>query len=301
MSARGATVEEFDDDTENAMVPSVDMMQEMMAAMNASGSTGSMDSSAPIMRGATDSQQATGSRHTTPNVADDGEEDGPHKNWTCIYPIYLDAKQRYRKGCRRVAYEKAVLFPNSQYISNTAKHMKLDYVHEPYRTHPRDFANPGRVKIRLHNQDGSLVRRDLPTKQKLLEAIAVSLQSVAGGRPPAVALQRAAPKPSSKSNGARNLLRERERVIRRMRVPSTIPPHSPMMQAGMLSMDLSKMAGAAGSMPGMGPLGSMMSSMGLTDDDDDQDANAQEADKPTARPAPALGRRQRKRVVRMAR
>ena len=283
------------------MVPGVDMMQEMMAQMNGSGSSGSMNSSAPIMREAIDSQKATGSRHTTPNVADDGQEDGPQKNWTCVYPIYLDAKQRYRKGCRRVAYEKAVLYPNSQYISNTAKHMKLDYVHEPYRTHPRDFANPGRVKIRLHNEDGSPIRRDLPTKQKLLEAIAVSLQSVAGGKPPRVALQHTTPKPSSKSNGTRNILRERERVMRRMRVPSTIPPHSPMLQAGMLSMDLSQMAGAAGSMPGMGPLGSMMSSMGLADDDDDQDADSQEADKSTARTAPALGRRQRKRVVRIAR
>lgn len=57
------------------------------------------------------------------------------------------------------------------------------------------------------------------------------------------------------------------------------------------------MAGAAGAMPGMGPLGSMMSSMGLADDDDEP----AEEEKPAARQQPALGRRQRKRVVRIAR
>lgn len=267
------------------------MMQEMMAQMGGTGGASSVSRAAGAARPM--------SRHTTPNVADDGEEDGPHKYWTCVYPIYLDAKQRYRKGCRRVPYEKAILYPNSQYISNAAKQLHLEYMHEPYRTHPRDWANPGRVKIRLFKDDGSLVRSDIPTKQKLLEAIAADIQPLTGGKPPAP--PRTTKQPNTRNTkSTKSLLRERERQIRRLRYPETLPPHSPALPAGMLGMDLSKMAGASGALESMGPLGSMMSSMGLGNDDDDDD-NEPEETKPAVRQQPALGRRQRKRVVRIAR
>lgn len=74
---------------------------------------------------------STGTPKTkSPNVATDGDEDGPHKQWTSVYPIYLDAKRRYRHGCRRVAYQKALLFPNSQLIANAARKMQLEFMHE---------------------------------------------------------------------------------------------------------------------------------------------------------------------------
>ena len=80
-------------------------------------------------------QQMMGGGTETPkaqprNVAADGDEDGPHKQWTSVYPIYLDAKRRYRHGCRRVAYHRALLFPNSQLIANAARKMQLEFMHE---------------------------------------------------------------------------------------------------------------------------------------------------------------------------
>lgn len=89
------------------------MMQSMMQQMNGLQSVSS-----------------TSSTPTESHVALDGQEDGPHKNWTCVYPIYLDAKRRYRHGCRRVPYEKALLFPNSQLIANAARKLQLEYMHE---------------------------------------------------------------------------------------------------------------------------------------------------------------------------
>lgn len=73
---------------------------------------------------------ASSARPYPSDVVMDGEEDGPHKHWTTVYPIYVDAKRRYRHGCRRVAYEKAVLFPNSLYLANAAKRLQLEYKHE---------------------------------------------------------------------------------------------------------------------------------------------------------------------------
>ena len=88
-------------------------------------------------------QQMMGGGAETPkaqsrNVAAAGDEDCPHKQWTSFYPIYLDAKRRYRHGCRRVADHKALLFPNSQLIANAARKMQLEFMHEvcsPVVTH----------------------------------------------------------------------------------------------------------------------------------------------------------------------
>lgn len=87
------------------------------------------------------------------DVVMDGEEDGPHKHWTTVYPIYVDAKRRYRHGCRRIPYEKAVLFPNSLYLANAAKRLGLEYKHEARHTssHAADaHAPPGLGEPRSH-------------------------------------------------------------------------------------------------------------------------------------------------------
>lgn len=95
------------------------------------------------------------------------EDDGPHKDWVAIYPIYLDAKRHYKKGCRRVPYEQAVLYPNSLHIANAAHSLGLEVVHQPQRTHPQDWENPGRVKVRLFDENKKPVRRDIPTSTLL--------------------------------------------------------------------------------------------------------------------------------------
>ena len=51
----------------------------------------------------------------------------------------------------------------------------------------------------------------------------------------------------------------------------------------------------------MGPLGNMMSSLGLGDEDDDEKTDTDASQQAANRPAPSLGRRQRRRVVRIGR
>lgn len=50
--------------------------------------------------------------------------------WTSVYPIYLDAKRHYRKGCRRIAYDQAVLFPQSLHMTKAVARLGLQYAHE---------------------------------------------------------------------------------------------------------------------------------------------------------------------------
>lgn len=97
-----------------------------------------------------------------------GEDDGPHKDWVCVYPIYLDAKRHYRKGCRRVPYEKSVLYPNSLFIANAANYYNLEFVHQPHRRHPQDWENPGRVKVRLFDENKKPFNAKMPTSASIL-------------------------------------------------------------------------------------------------------------------------------------
>ncbi|WFD20451.1 signal recognition particle subunit [Malassezia caprae] len=255
----------------------MEMMQQMMQQMSGGG------------------PPAQPARQYPSDVVMDGDEDGPHKHWTTVYPIYVDAKRRYRHGCRRVAYEKAVLFPNSLYLANAAKRLQLEYKHEvcligsqqPNRAHPQDWENPGRIKVRLFGSDGRPLHTNIPTKQKLIEAISELLQSKAGGPPPPLTERRRCSQQSSRA-----ALRPRQRLIRQVPFPEQLPPHSPAHATGLLNMDMAKMPGAD-ALKSMGPLGSMMSSMGLGDDEDEETPAAQAP----AKAPPALGRRQRKRVL----
>lgn len=153
--------------------------------------------------------------------------------------------------------------------------------------------------MRLFHEDGSPIRAELPTSmyctltsgQSLLVALAELLQPFAGGAPPALKDRGQASKKSSKA-----ALRPRQRMIRGSAHPEQLPPHSPAVATGLLNMDMAKMPGMD-ALKSMGPLGAMMSNMGLMGDDEE----AETPQAPQARAPPALGRRQRKRVVRIGR
>ncbi|KAK0554003.1 signal recognition particle subunit [Tilletia horrida] len=100
----------------------------------------------------------------------------------------------------------------------------------------------------------------------------------------------------------------------RFSIQSMLPPHSPALEMGALNVDMAKaMGAAAGGMPGgMGALGGMLSGLGLGggDDDDEEDAEAAAANEVKKPLTPQerqeqmiaqMGRRQRKKVVRVGR
>ncbi|KAJ7512506.1 signal recognition particle, SRP19 subunit [Mycena galericulata] len=99
----------------------------------------------------------------------------PYKNWTCIYPIYLDAKRPYGTGQRRVPRERAVWWPLSKDIADATSALGLGTLHEVDKAHPRDWENPGRVRVQW-KKDGRLVNPSIRTKKHLLESIAARIQ-----------------------------------------------------------------------------------------------------------------------------
>lgn len=84
--------------------------------------------------------------------------------WTCIYPIYLDAKRPYGTGQRRVSRPKSVWWPLSKDIADAAGRLGLGSLHEITKTHPRDWENPGRVRVQW-KKEGTLVNPAVKTSK----------------------------------------------------------------------------------------------------------------------------------------
>ena len=89
-----------------------------------------------------------------PSVAKDGvafkstSDESRYKDFQCIYPIYFD-RNRTRKEGRRVGIEGAVDNPLAREIVAACGKLRLETLFEPTKIHPKDWANPGRVKVKL--------------------------------------------------------------------------------------------------------------------------------------------------------
>lgn len=103
------------------------------------------------------------------------------KAYQCIYPIYFDASRSREQG-RRVNKEDAVNNPLAREIVDALQHIgttkaiPLQVAFEPTKTHPKDWANPGRVRV-LIKKDGSAVSGKLQNKQHLHKMIAEYLKA----------------------------------------------------------------------------------------------------------------------------
>lgn len=82
--------------------------------------------------------------------------------WTCIYPIYIDAKRPCGTGERRIARAKSVWWPLSKDIADATNRLGLGTLHEVNKSHPRDWENPGRVRVQW-KKDGRLVNPAIKT------------------------------------------------------------------------------------------------------------------------------------------
>ncbi|KAI4160044.1 MAG: hypothetical protein LQ342_006080 [Letrouitia transgressa] len=71
-----------------------------------------------------------------------------HKTYQCLYPIYFDANRTRAEG-RRVGREQAVENPLARTIVDAVGGLGLDIVFEPAKLHPKDWGNPGRIRVGL--------------------------------------------------------------------------------------------------------------------------------------------------------
>lgn len=88
------------------------------------------------------------------------EDDSKYKNFQCIYPIYFDANRSRAEG-RRVGIEYAVESPLAREIVAACGLLQLETLFEPAKTHPKDWANPGRVKIKIKGGHNPSVKNSM--------------------------------------------------------------------------------------------------------------------------------------------
>lgn len=88
------------------------------------------------------------------------------KHWQCVYPIYFDSNRSRAEG-RRVGKEQAVANPLAREIVDAVQQLGLNVVFEPGKTHPKDWSNPGRVRILL-KEDGKQVARNVKNSKTRL-------------------------------------------------------------------------------------------------------------------------------------
>lgn len=91
-------------------------------------------------------------RAPTSNLDSNNER---HKRYQCLYPLYFDANRTRSQG-RRVGQEFAVQNPLAREIVDAVQLLGLDTVFEPGKLHPKDWSNPGRVRVLI--KEGGRVR-----------------------------------------------------------------------------------------------------------------------------------------------
>lgn len=81
------------------------------------------------------------------------------KHYQCLYPIYFDSTRSRAEG-RRVGKDQGVANPLAQDIAQAVAQLGTagQVVFEPGKVHPKDWANPGRVRV-LIKENGKPVGR----------------------------------------------------------------------------------------------------------------------------------------------
>ncbi|KAI2783973.1 signal recognition particle, SRP19 subunit [Daldinia loculata] len=70
------------------------------------------------------------------------------KDYQMLYPVYFDLTRTRAQG-RRVSKSLAVKNPLAREIAAACAALRLSPVFEAHRVHPKDWANPGRVRVKL--------------------------------------------------------------------------------------------------------------------------------------------------------
>ncbi|KAL1842301.1 hypothetical protein VTJ49DRAFT_5582 [Mycothermus thermophilus] len=190
-----------------------------------------------------------------------------YKSYQCLYPIYFD-RTRSRAEGRRVPRSLAVANPLALDIVQACAALRLPSVLEAGKLHPKDWANPGRVKVnlRLHQQHAASTPGvpKIENKHHLYLLIAKHLQAhPTTDTSPSLRVEvRGAPLPPAMRDPSKPW--PRPAVPRGWKVGELLPYYSPAMTGGGVSENFFKDMmkeiqqqagpGGAGGMPDMASL-----------------------------------------------
>lgn len=99
-------------------------------------------------------QAAASANLPSGTMAPDAPDRAEYNDFQCLYPVYFDATRSRAEG-RRVSSSLAVKNPLAREIATACSRLRLPTLLEPEKTHPKDWANPGRVKVGLKKSKDS--------------------------------------------------------------------------------------------------------------------------------------------------
>lgn len=86
------------------------------------------------------------------------------KDWRILYPLYFDKKVTRANG-RKVPLEHAVEKPDIEDLQNLLQYLKIPFLPEINKRHPRDYFVMGRMRYKLED-NGVLFNKDVPNSKK---------------------------------------------------------------------------------------------------------------------------------------
>lgn len=195
-------------------------------------------------------------------------DDQPYKSYQCLYPVYFDSTRTRAEG-RRVPRSAAVTNPLAIDIVQACAGLRLQTVLEAGKIHPKDWANPGRVKVDLRQQSATPAPGSvhINNKHHLYLLVAQHLRNnpttdtsrslrmeVRGAPMPPQALEPDQPWP-------------RPAIPRGWKMGELLPYYSPAMTGGGVSENFLKdmmkeMGGAGGGAGGMPDMASLLAAAG---------------------------------------
>ncbi|ROV92006.1 hypothetical protein VMCG_09539 [Cytospora schulzeri] len=183
-----------------------------------------------------------------------------YASFQCLYPVYFDASRTRAEG-RRVPRELAVASPLAREIVNACRDLRLQTVFEPDKMHPKDWANPGRVKIQLKGGAKTTNTGGVKNKHQLYILIAQHLRNHPATDRSQALWERLPGVPAPDGNKPY----PRPAVPRGWKVGEFVPYYSPAMTGGGVSENLFKdmmkeMQGGGGG--GGGDMASLLGGMG---------------------------------------
>ncbi|ETS77573.1 hypothetical protein PFICI_11447 [Pestalotiopsis fici W106-1] len=183
--------------------------------------------------------------------------------YQCLYPIYFDASRTRAEG-RRVPAHLAVENPLAREIATACAALRVSPVFEAMKTHPQDWANPGRVRVNIKDPNNPYLK-DIKNKHHLYILVAEHLRKNPTG-------ERSAGLRNVRIPGLPGHPKDDEKwpkpaVPKSWKINEYVPAYSSAMTGGGVSENalrdmMREMGGAPGGPGGMGGMADMMNMLG---------------------------------------
>ncbi|CAG8496426.1 10255_t:CDS:2 [Funneliformis mosseae] len=98
------------------------------------------------------------------------DDSSAYKSWICLYPVYFDSTKTVQQG-RKVIKDIASPHPLAKDVAEAVKNIGLNSLYEPHKTHPRDWENPGRVRVQLFTENKRPFRSEVSNQLSKIQKI----------------------------------------------------------------------------------------------------------------------------------